>query len=259
MDATADLARSELHAAVAALLRCRARLAGATREAVAGALAALEAELRRLAEAERPASVGAAAEAVPPARAAFAFAALEGEYARLYASCRIRPERAGEVGHAVARLLAGKAAYRAVAAELGLVPWQLVGIIHGLEASFDFSRHLHNGDPLSARTRHVPQGRPVIGEPPFTWRQSAVDALMLKELHRVPTWPVPRLLYELERYNGFGYRRRGLPSPYLWSFTTHYTKGKYVRDGVFDAEAVSRQCGAAALLLALAERGEGLA
>lgn len=255
MDATADLARSELHAAVAALLRCRARLAGAARDAVAGALAALEAELRRPAAADRP-PAGAAAEA--PARAALGFDALAAEYARLYASCRIRPERAGEVAHAVARLLAGKAAYRAVAAELGMVPWQLVGIIHGLEASFDFTRHLHNGDPLGERTRRVPQGRPVIGEPPFTWRQSAVDALMLKELHRVPGWPVPRLLYELERYNGFGYRRRGLPSPYLWSFTTHYTKGKYVRDGVFDPEAVSKQCGAAALLLGLAERGEGL-
>jgi lysozyme family protein len=257
MDATADLARSELHAAVAALLRCRARLAGAARDAVAAALAELEAELRRCAEVAPPVSAGAPP-AAPP-RMALGFDALAADYARLYASCRIRPERTGEVAYAVTRLLAGKAAYRAVAAEVGLVPWQLVGIIHALEASFDFTRHLHNGDPLAARTRRVPQGRPVVGEPPFTWRQSAVDALMLKELHRVPGWPVPRLLYELERYNGFGYRRRGLPSPYLWSFTTHYTKGKYVRDGVFDPEAVSQQCGAAALLLGLAERGEGLA
>jgi lysozyme family protein len=37
-------------------------------------------------------------------------------------------------------------------------------------------------------------------------------------------------------------------TPYLWSFTNHYTKGKFVADGKFDANAVSKQCGAAAIL-----------
>lgn len=44
-------------------------------------------------------------------------------------------------------------------------------------------------------------------------------------------------------------------SPYLWSYSNHYSKGKYVRDRVFDPEAVSDQCGAAVLLKALQERG----
>lgn len=50
------------------------------------------------------------------------------------------------------------------------------------------------------------------------------------------------------------YAAKGLPSPYLWSATDQYIKGKYVRDGVFDAEAVDRQIGCAALLLAMQKR-----
>jgi lysozyme family protein len=52
-----------------------------------------------------------------------------------------------------------------------------------------------------------------------------------------------------------GYRRRGVPSPYLWSFSNLYTKGKFVADGHFDANAVSAQCGAAVMLKALQGQG----
>jgi len=62
----------------------------------------------------------------------------------------------------------------------------------------------------------------------------------------------------LEHYNGLGYRngagRDTTPpstSPYLWSMTDQYTRGKYVRDGVFDPEAVSQQVGAVPLLMLL--------
>ena len=65
--------------------------------------------------------------------------------------------------------------------------------------------HLHNGDPLQARTVHVPSGRPVVGSPPFTWRQSALDALTLKGFHEVGDWSVPHMLYLLEKYNGTAY------------------------------------------------------
>jgi lysozyme family protein len=39
-----------------------------------------------------------------------------------------------------------------------------------------------------------------------------------------------------------------VPSPYLCSFTDQYSRGKYVADGKYDAAAVSKQCGAAALM-----------
>jgi len=41
----------------------------------------------------------------------------------------------------------------------------------------------------------------------------------------------------------------------LWSFSNHYTKGKYVKDGVFDPNAVSQQVGSALVLKRLVERG----
>lgn len=186
------------------------------------------------------------------------FADLASEYEASYATCQVRPDRLANVDFYVSRLLKFKPTYQNVGAELNGIPWQFVGITHGMEAGFDFSRHLHNGDPLTDRTRQVPKGRPPTGNPPFNWRASAVDALMLKGLHQVASWSLKRVLYELERYNGFGYRRRALPTPYLWSFTNLYVKGKYVRDHEFDPEAVSKQCGAAAILKGLDAKAEGI-
>ena len=57
-----------------------------------------------------------------------------------------------------------------------------LGIIHSLEAEFNFNTHLHNGDPLSAQTVHVPRGRPPTGNPPFQWLDSAIDALTMHDL-----------------------------------------------------------------------------
>ncbi|HXD34926.1 MAG TPA: hypothetical protein VN643_27650 [Pyrinomonadaceae bacterium] len=56
---------------------------------------------------------------------------------------------------------------------------------------------------------------------------------------------------------GFGYRTRHpkVLTPYLWGFTDKYMKGKFVADGKFDANAVSQQCGAAAILKALSSSG----
>jgi len=63
--------------------------------------------------------------------------------------------------------------------------------------------------------------------------------------------------FKLEGFNGFGYRTRHpeVLIPYLWSFTNHYQKGKFVADGKFDPNAVSKQCGAAAILKPLSLDG----
>ena len=174
-------------------------------------------------------------------------------YELLYESMLVRPNRRAAVDQMVQRITANRARYDKVGKALG-VPWYVVGIIHSLEASGDFTRHLHNGDPLTARTTHVPAGRPPTGKPPFTWEQSAIDALRLRGLDRWKDWSVPGTLFELEGYNGFGYRDHhpDVPSPYLWSFSNHYTRGKYVADGRFSPTAVSQQCGAAVLLKRLA-------
>jgi lysozyme family protein len=170
-------------------------------------------------------------------------------YELLYESCLCRPKRKASVNALAKKIRANRKRYEKVGKAVG-VPWYVVGIVHSLEASGNFTRHLHNGDPLTARTVHVPAGRPKTGRPPFTWEQSAIDALRGRGLGAWKDWSVPGTLYQLEAYNGFGYRDHhpNVPSPYLWSFSTHYTRGKYVADGRFSASAVSQQVGAALLL-----------
>ncbi len=145
--------------------------------------------------------------------------ALRAEYDGLFARAAIRPERQPVV-MAVARRMADSnhwPRYEVVADELGC-PAHLVALIHAMECGLRFDRHLHNGDSLEARTVHVPKGRPKSGTPPFTWEESAVDALALHHLDAWVDWSLAGLAYVLERYNGWGYRRHHpeVPSPYLW-------------------------------------------
>jgi lysozyme family protein len=183
-------------------------------------------------------------------------AALAGDYQLLFDSCLVRPQRAALANQLAAKIVANRGRYDRVGKPLG-IPWYVVGLIHTMESSMDFSRHLHNGDPLTARTTHVPAGRPPTGDPPFTWEESASDALTLQGLPRWKDWSVPGVLYKLEAYNGFGYRDHhpDVLSPYLWSFSNHYTRGKYVADGSFSPTAVSQQCGAGVLLKRLTQLG----
>ncbi|WP_340107455.1 hypothetical protein [Pikeienuella sp. HZG-20] len=197
----------------------------------------------------------AAPEPAPTVIRSTKFSEIAAEYEAMFHAARPRPAHRREIEAVVGRVLRGRAAYQAIEAEIG-APWAVVGVLHGLEAGFDFSRHLHNGDPLTARTRRVPAGRPATGTPPFTWEESAADALRGHGLHRIEDWTLARTLYEIERFNGFGYRYRRAPSPYLWSFSTQYTSGKYVKDGVYDPNAVSRQAGAATILKAMIAAGD---
>lgn len=171
-------------------------------------------------------------------------------YANLWRSMRVRPDKRGVAETIARRLIANRKRYDRVAKRVGC-PWWFVAIVHNLESGANFTRHLHNGDPLTARTTHVPAGRPEEGSPPFTWEESAADALAnVQGLDSVTDWTIPRALYEFERYNGFGYVGK-VNSPYVWSFSDLYDKGKYVADGRYDPEAVSRQCGAAVVLEAI--------
>lgn len=173
------------------------------------------------------------------------------EFADMWASMSIKPERQHAIENAARQVFANKDRYEKVEQETG-VPWWWIGITHRLEAGGNFEKHLHNGDPLSARTQRVPKGRPKVGKPPFKWEASAKDALLSHGLEKVEEWTLPRAAYEFERYNGFGYRSPGKPaSPYLWSFTDHYTKGKFVDDGKYSANAVSQQCGTMPVLAEL--------
>lgn len=175
-------------------------------------------------------------------------------YESLYASCKIRPERASEVAWYCKKLLQYRPRYEGVSTRTA-VPWWFIAIVHALEASFNFNSHLHNGDPLAARTVHVPKGRPPVWSPPNDWESSATDALEYEKLVGLADWSLAAALYRWESFNGFGYYAYDIHSPYLWSFSEHYSKGKFVADGKFDPEAVSKQCGAAVMLRALQEAG----
>ncbi|MCG3201977.1 MAG: hypothetical protein NFCOHLIN_01849 [Gammaproteobacteria bacterium] len=191
------------------------------------------------------------ARGLAPPLASKDYTLLRPEYQAYYDACRVRPECKGNVAYYVKRLRNGRPLYEAVGRDLNGIPWAFIGAIHAMECGFNFAGHMHNGDPLSARTVQVPKGRPLTGTPPFTWRESAIDALTMKGFHDVRDWSMPHMLYLLERYNGMGYRMRRLASPYLWSFSNHYSRGKFVKDGIYDPHAVSRQCGVAVMLKAV--------
>ena len=182
---------------------------------------------------------------------------LRDEYLRLFDSCRINSGRENEVNDILSKILSKKSRYESVGNNLG-IPWHFIGIIHNMESSLNFKKHLHNGDPLNARTVNVPKGRPKSGNPPFTWEESAIDAMKYKKLNNWTGWSIPGILYNLEKYNGWGYRKYHpeVLSPYLWGFSNHYSSGKYVKDGKWSSTAVSGQCGGAVLLKKLLEQGE---
>lgn len=184
------------------------------------------------------------------------YASLRSEYDRKFRSLTIRPQYADTANWHLDMMRKSRDRYVRVEKVTG-VPWHFIAATHALEASFNFRAHLHNGDfPLTARTRQVPAGRPSQWLPPSDWESSAKDALRLLGFTGQTDWSLERTLYRLEAYNGLGYRGLGVPTPYLWSFSNHYDRGKFVADGKFSRTAKSQQCGAAVMLKLLNEAGE---
>ncbi len=184
------------------------------------------------------------------------YASLKTEYGKMFRRMEIRPQYADKANWHLEMMRNSRKRYESVGEQTG-VPWYFIAAIHALEASFNFRAHLHNGDfPLTARTRQVPAGRPTKWLPPSDWESSAKDALRLLGFTGQEDWSLERTLYRLEAYNGLGYRRLGVPTPYLWCFSNLYERGKYVADGKFSATAKSQQCGAAVMLKLLENAGE---
>jgi lysozyme family protein len=174
-------------------------------------------------------------------------------YHQLWDRAKVRPDSAAAAKAVAQKILANLPKYEGVTAKTG-VPVQFIGPVHNRESSLRFNAHLHCGDPLTARTYHVPKGRPAKGNPPFSWEESAIDALTMPPhcLHQVHDWSVERTLFEEEKYNGWGYLKKG-NSPYLWAGTSEYHGGKYVADGKYSASAWDKQLGCVAVMKALAE------
>jgi lysozyme family protein len=172
---------------------------------------------------------------------------LRQEYINLFQTCVTRPMYEDDVRFFINQLMQGIQKYEQVSASTG-VPWYVIGLIHGMECGFSFAEHLHNGDSLKHRTVQEPAGRPPasVGDPPFDWTVSAIDALQYDSFTAWTDWSIAGICFKLEGYNGWGYRNHHpeVKSPYLWSYSNHYLRGKYVADGKWSSIAVSKQGGA---------------
>ena len=171
------------------------------------------------------------------------------KYSKMFSELVINPAKLPEIKAVAAQILTGKERYLALE-KISKVPWYVIGMIHSLEASCNFTKHLYNGDPLTARTVQVPKGHPKEGTPPFTFEQSAIGALKLQGLIAEKDWSIGNILHILEGFNGYGYTKYHpeINTPYLWSYSQFYKKGKYGSDGKFDANLVSKQPGVACIL-----------
>lgn len=179
------------------------------------------------------------------------------DYEDLWNTCELTtvPRQIGQLD-AVCRIAKNNEALYQAVGRFVSVPWPLIAAIHFRESDQNFLLHLHNGDPLTDRTVHVPKGRPEKGNPPFAWADSAVDAL--EDTWRPSSWSTPGCLEFLERYNGLGYQKHQVYSPYLWNFTNKYISGLYVADGRFDPQRIEVRSGCVAILKVLSLKGVSL-
>ncbi len=171
---------------------------------------------------------------------------------RLVVARVVASRQPGSLFPAAARRLVAapaKARYQAVASSTG-VPWYVIAVIHEREASQRWDASIAQGDPWNRVSTHVPKGR----GPFSSWEAAAIDALTNCAPYAAKwrDWSPGGLLTVLEQYNGLGYANRGKPSPYIWSGTDQYARGKYVADGQYDPAVVDSQPGCAGMLLAMA-------
>lgn len=138
------------------------------------------------------------------------------------------------------------------------VPWWFVALCWLRECNLDPKGSLAQGDPWNKKSTHVPKGRGPFN----SWREAAEDALKLEGYDKKKDWGVGAVLFMFEGFNGYGYRTKGVPSPYLWSHTNHYADGswdddpkggKYIRDHVWDGNVYDSQIGVCAVLKSLIE------
>ena len=190
------------------------------------------------------------------------FQDLKDGYERNWTSLQIRPQDLDEARREANRLLQGKATYQQIQARTN-VAWPFIGLCHYRESHFDFDTYLGNGQSLGRVTTIVPKGRGAFTGP-NAFVDGAVDALRIQGLLGATDWSIPRILFRLEGFNGFGYHGKGVNSPYLFGGSSLYGPpeargGKYVRDGVFDSNVVDTQLGTAVILKALLELDPSIA
>ena len=169
-------------------------------------------------------------------------------YAEQWDEMVINSSRSAEFTKYAQFAIANKARYLEIEKATG-VTWPHIAVLHRRESDADFDTYLGNGQPLNRVTTIVPKGR----GPFSSFTEGAIDALRHDGLDKVIDWRLEKILYYCETFNGLGYENKGLPSPYIWGGTNQQRSGKYVSDGVFDANVMDTQPGCAPILQMIAQ------
>jgi lysozyme family protein len=180
---------------------------------------------------------------------------------KLWDSAEINGSQVFRIDKVITMYLENKDRYTAIEKmRTGGVPSAIIFTLHGRESTWSFKKHLHEGSPLTGRTKWVPKGRPKA--PPgngsvYTFEESAEDVLYkLKDLESKDWTKCDDALFNIESYNGLGYLKfhKDVNSPYIWSGTNHYYRGKYVADGKYSRTAKDKQLGTCAILKRMLDR-----
>lgn len=156
------------------------------------------------------------------------------------------------------RALSHKAEYMAISETIKnqtgkYVPWWFIPLVHERECVRgvdNWTCNIAQGSPFNAKSRVVPYNGPF-----HSFREAAIAALVNEAPHAAnnTNWSGGGAMTIAEAYNGTGYAKKGLPSPYVWSGSNRYIKGKYVADHKFDPNKVDTQLGVAISLRAMME------
>lgn len=167
-------------------------------------------------------------------------------------------ERISEIKWYAQQYLKNKVRYRFVSEKTGVPDW-FIFLLHVRECSLSFDKVLHNGQKIigtGKTTTWVPKGR----GPFHSWESAAVDALQLKNYHKITDWSLKNILPKLEAWNGLGYRSkigdRGEVeySPFIVAGSDfHDETSKYVSDGKYSKTAPEKQLGVFVILRGLME------
>lgn len=166
-------------------------------------------------------------------------------YKRLYQTVKILPRYQHWLKYYVSESFRNSYSYLKAEKKTG-VPWQIIASIHSLECAFDMNRQILNGQKWDRKTTISPKNKG-----PFkNWQESTICAF---EMHNYKLCAdeisIESVLRFLEKWNGWGYANKGLNSPYLWALSNHGEGvGKFIKDGIYDPKAESKQLGAALLI-----------
>lgn len=177
---------------------------------------------------------------------------LRREYLNFWQTMKVLPERDAAVERTAQKLLLSLDRYKQLEHRLN-IPAAFIMCVHEREGGGRFDTYLGNGQSIRRVTTIVPKGRG-----PFeTFEDGAYDALIVvQKMGNIPLseWDEAGLAWFLEKMNGFGYRLfKHIPSPYLWGATNHQRRGKYIRDGVYDANVMDIQLGGMAIYAKIIE------